>query len=218
MSYKIYNAWKIKTNNLYKFDSLYNEVCIKKTVDHIINNNNPGSKEIYFQEYGQDFIDIVNKFFEKESEQNLIYKYFVHFYLANKASRLSRQACNLDCGYSIYPDKTYSYIIGDFSRSIEFDKQDFPDWVVDYFYYNNSDKPEDISRQHWNYRFKKWTYLLNKNYNIYSECLNFTKLESKNLDIVIQKVFNLNTTSVFFCIMELIDFIEQFKKDVRFKI
>ena len=72
---------------------------------------------------------------------------------AKKASQsMARDWFCLDCGFNVWFDDKYAYIIP--ISSIE--EYKVPEWAEDFHYQNQVDQPEDISDEKWGNRADKW--------------------------------------------------------------
>ncbi len=75
--------------------------------------------------------------------------------LAQQARQKGIWQLSLDCGFNVWLYRTRAYVIpwGPLSY---YEKLAVPEWAEDYSYWNNSDRPDTISRQAWEARARTW--------------------------------------------------------------
>jgi hypothetical protein len=62
---------------------------------------------------------------------------------------------DIDCGITLWLDRRYAYIIPQ-PPNCTVDTIKFPEWVEDFHYQNQVDRPEEISEREWKARERKW--------------------------------------------------------------
>jgi hypothetical protein len=86
------------------------------------------------------------------------------------ASRDGTSFMNLDSSVGIHPNEDgYFYAILYNGESVKVDETNFPDWVEEYSYFNNSDTPEGITEEEWESRGEKWDEMIDGQWFEYND-------------------------------------------------
>lgn len=178
MSYKIYNAYQI---SIAEYENFLN-VAKKKACEYLSKVwNSLDFKKEFIEDfakkvYDSPIADKITSFEEFKSSSLDLIKTLAKIDLLLEASYsdLNSIFC-VDADLSIYIDKELMYIIpGGSLKNCKFKE------FKEYRYFNNSDKPSQISTKEWNNRKEIWDKVLNTNL-LKCDILNFHSNEDKNL-------------------------------------
>lgn len=94
----------------------------------------------------------------------------------------------LDCGWSFLVEDDYVYLRpwGETWTRDEIDKS-FPEWVQEYGYWNNTDKPEGVDVDDWENRGEKWEEIFTDAIPMKIEIMNLDKWDSWMFERKIEK-------------------------------
>lgn len=185
MSTKIYEAYRCSVKNLNEFLRIMREHCFAKVQDRI---------EILMPEVTQE--KIREYYDEKDWEMsfdeflNKKEKYFRFRYVFNLACEASLSDVRdlffcFDCSLNIWIHKNKAYIIPYGEKWIY---KDFlkPDGTEEYYYWNNSDRPDNITNRQWQSRAKNWQEICLNNWN--KSRLMHTIIDLKNDNFSLQTI------------------------------
>jgi len=159
MSTKIYLAWKIPVSRLNDFIDDISKYMIGKVQQKLVRifDNFDDEKFIKKQQEGKSKGEKIKI---RKHLKNPRYLFFDKLYFIFKMARDSAKTsdsslCDFQCGIKFWIRKGYAYIIpwGEFSF---YDKYKAPAWAKDYSYWNNTDKPDEISASAWKTRQRIW--------------------------------------------------------------
>jgi hypothetical protein len=161
MSTKIWEAYKIPIDKLNDFIDIVREVKMKEIVslakslfdcvkEEAIDKRLERDKSYRYysdEEWAEHLKDISSR----------IYARFELFWELIEAGANSRERTPLDitCGFNMWCYDGNFYIIP-FGEHGSFRGVKFPEWVTEYHYQNQTDKPSRISNKEWNNRRKTW--------------------------------------------------------------
>jgi len=215
MSVKIYQAYRTEIKNTRKaIDFLANALygTWEKTLIDLFDNNTTSQPILEAQNFDdiseEDLNDFVNLWNDVGLQaycglqENIKEKNLKELKLIVKGFRLwttlslyLRDRHQLPCklGLGIYFDEDWAYLIP--SEFIE-KEIEIPDYLKDYYYWNNTDKPENVSDEEWEEREKAWKPMLEFNfYDAQVEIIDLKKSYlSKNVSKLEEKVMGTNNT------------------------
>jgi hypothetical protein len=155
MSTRIYNGYRIKNINIENFKSKYLELKIK--IENIAKNNiNKHISDLYYQNLDEPY---------NKSPKNV---------LSELNGNLNFEIEQLTNGYrSIYLDKDIGFYVKEYKNDLYlymfYEDNELKKYLLDnmkniedYSYWDNSDKPQNVSDSHWKKREKNWSILINK--------------------------------------------------------
>lgn len=157
MSTKIYEAYRMSFDTLEKiFIPAYRNHCLD-TVSKYVKEFTEGLKPAYANaqlKAEHKRVNEIRKISYKKFLEDAIY-YKVRFVLEEHQKLGKFDQGNLSCSCNIWLCKKMAYVIPywDYFVSKSFVK---PDGVEEYGYWNNTDRPKEISSQQWYARKKKW--------------------------------------------------------------
>lgn len=166
MSLKIYTAYKLPNSKVSDFANMVSDFQRNKVANFLnefIQNINRDPFEEWFNE-SYDRMDL-NEFKDNEHALNKLKFDFLIEERVRPASKSSeRSPFCIDCGWRLYFDSELAYTMPYGERWIYKDVENiFPDWIEDFTYWNNTDRPDDISKNEWQERRDKWDELLERN-------------------------------------------------------
>lgn len=147
MSTKIYEAYRFKKGRLNEFMGLIDSELIPQIKDYAYEiykgiKDEAIEKRREERNYDDDFSD---EFIREELFDNLI---------RDACDSVERDLFDLTASFNFWIRGEYVYTIPYFESWLG--EIDYPDWVEDYAYWNNSDRPEYISNEEWNKRRELW--------------------------------------------------------------
>lgn len=165
MSTKIYNGYKITKMNLSELDSfcmdLRNKI-FEKAKELCIQKIAITSSRFVSSLFLESFDDFPKEIVERSE------KYTVLFAARKIYMNILQQEDTFKCSFVFYPFKkdilaTFHSAVAEFTDIFEKSEK-----VKEYGYWNNTDKPENVSDKEWNKRKKDWDTIFNRNKNFYS--------------------------------------------------
>lgn len=164
MSTKIYFAWRIKPIHFNGFLDKYRKF--------IFNN----AKKVFFDYAASMEIEEINNYilndkikfdFKDENKKIEFYRYKLTIQEAiySSFSDLRLNNCDIDGSLNVWFYKNYFYVIPYCSFQISKFKK--PPFAEDYCYFNNTDKPRNISQKNWSKRSKIWNEVCLNDWNKY---------------------------------------------------
>ena len=165
MSTKIYNGYKISKMNLSELDSfcidLRNKI-FEKAKELCIQKIAITSSRFISSLFLESFDDFPKEIIESSE------KYTVLFAARKIYMGILQQEDTFKCSFVFYPFKkdilaTFHSTVAEFTDIFEQSEK-----VKEYGYWNNTDKPENVSDKEWNKRKKDWDTIFNRNKNFYS--------------------------------------------------
>ncbi len=125
------NCYRIRKHYFEDFLKLFEKEVIKQTYQYIIDKISSG-------------------FFKRDFDaQHRMYKRFAEAEISDIYGEQSDK--DMTCAISIWHYKQYVYILF-WSTNIKIDFEKFPKYVKDYSYWNNTDRPYDVTSQDWRSR------------------------------------------------------------------
>lgn len=159
MSTKIYEAYRIPINKYNDFANWFKETGTKEMVKYfwnIIGNMKP-----------EDMCEIVLEHCDDTSDQyDAISALLHHLYkeaVLPASTSNEKSPVDPDFGFWAFPNGKYLYIIPNIPQWMVYDLWslgEYPEYAEDYSYWNNTDKPDEISNNEWRKRGRKWDELL----------------------------------------------------------
>ncbi len=160
MSTKIYLAWRIPQKQLNNFlDEIRPQVY--RHMFGIVKNVMAAVKEDYIKKEQDEDLKIQIKFRPKQ-KPTLKKEKFIRleksFELLKKVARESTRSPGLDAEFAlnIWHNESFYYIIP-VGEEVHRIKLKLPDYVMDYSYWNNVDRPDNTKYADWEKRSKKWS-------------------------------------------------------------
>jgi hypothetical protein len=135
MSTKIYNAWRFPHSNLADFIDQIHAHMMEKIISQ-----------------AKKLMEGVDKDYHPDKPGQLKKILFNAYILSKSHYRIF----NFDCGVNLYPQKRWIYALpyGGYYTFETFEPNGKN--IEEYSYWNNSDKPDEISTRSWNTRAKNW--------------------------------------------------------------
>jgi len=160
MSTKIYEAYRIPLNKMGETLLFFKAQFMKSAIEEA-KKLSTSLKE----EYIQKGIDSFKSEWTGTSLSDEDIKKRVRIALALslliRSSKRGTVICNIDSFVKVFVDDKHAYFwaVGPLERNTSGIKN-LPKYMKDYCYFNNTDKPEDISERKWAARAKKWNKFL----------------------------------------------------------
>lgn len=159
MSTKIYTAYRLPTKHLNKFLIETNEVMFNNVVKRLNLLMDKLKPEGYYQLLLKQWKDKawVDKIFEREGKAARFGRLDAILSACKEAAQSPRRDImfDIECGWFIRISNKYAYVIP-YGEAYTHDNLKLQDYVEDYSYWNNTDRPENISPARWGARAKKW--------------------------------------------------------------
>lgn len=152
MSTKIYNGYKINITSLYKLNEFCQELGqkIKQKREELI-------QETYC-ELIQELLVTICSSERSEKLENYNYTLIGNIFNFLKKEKESKRRNIYDFGFNVmffpFKTKTLAMLFCEKKEFIEIWEE--YDCVDEYVYFNNTDKPDHISKRHWTQRRKEW--------------------------------------------------------------
>jgi len=163
MSTKIYYACRFPKSRINDFLDATREYALNKIYERIsglMKDLKPKVVAKFTDKYLKK-IEKTKKDFDKKDwvgfEQTIRYTLVMkHCVLASQDTRRDALFC-IDFAVNIWLDKRFAYAIpyGEYWLKADWLKS-MPEWVKDYAYWNNTDRPDELSAAQWSARRKKW--------------------------------------------------------------
>jgi len=132
MSTKIYYAYRIPKNKLNEFTDLVNTATWKVVLDKV---------------------DVLTRFVG-ENDMGIQDRWpLMRERIVRDSKSPERRMFDLNSSFNFWLDVRHAYIVP-YGRTV-LPKQR-PDWIEDFSYWNNIDRPENITARQWRARQKKW--------------------------------------------------------------
>ena len=156
MSIKIYTAWRIRPSKIKEFLEIIREHMLAEVIKHAkilmeTVKESAVDELVKKNDYGQ----------EMKGKNSDALRLRLVFGQAYRASRnIHRDPYfDLDCGVCLYPKGKWVYIIpcGEYYIYDDFES---PDFAEEYSYWDNTDKPDELTYRQWNTRQKNWEPIL----------------------------------------------------------
>lgn len=144
MSTKIYTAWRCRTNTFPKFLEHFRKNCFKTAVR-------------YIRETFKSVFDAKENF-ETVFDRRVAPKLY-----AASVSKISSQYC-VDASLNVWYHNRHFYII---PYGILFKTYKPVEGVTDYSYWDNADRPDNITRRQWRNRYMTWSAVCLDNWDIH---------------------------------------------------
>lgn len=175
MSMKIYNGIRIPLDKLSEFRKFVMEYQFELIIDRV-----KELLDILDEEKAKEWVEDKCKR-EWDSLEDVMKKKYKLDYILRQSEDSAQESLRdpmfcLECGWSFLIEDDYVYLRpwGEgWTRKDIYDN--FPEWVQEYGYWNNTGKPEDINEDEWKMREQKWE-------NIFSNTTIPMKIEVMNLD------------------------------------
>lgn len=182
MSIKIYHAVKIPANQLIAWQDWFVAECYKIILEEV---------EVLMTNVKQED---VNKRIEKLRANSKLTdeQFLAELPIIERRVRWEKvcegmieasvkcwNGYNPDCWCNIYPIKDYFLIIYEFPLLISNKKSLLPNWAKEWGYWNNTDKPEEVSEAEWLERDKDWQVAIEDSLR-QKRRLSFSLVEAKN--------------------------------------
>ena len=158
MSTKIHNAWRIPRKFLERFikhvHPLCFKECVKKFYDLTIKMHDAKKiREVTIEKYqirdGEEPNPTLIWMTMMENMQGIAHKFA-------EADRWNR--FGVDCYFDIWIHGRFAYIIPRMDHDVLAKlKESLPSYAEDFRYFDNTDKPPDISQKEWRHRRTVWT-------------------------------------------------------------
>jgi len=170
MSVKIYTAWRCSLENLPEFHALLHEHMMDSIIKWVrvfmpnikyelvakgieyIKNHDPWAKDKTLED--------IRICFDEWIRLKII------LLLAYRDSTKPEVgAFDLDCGFNVYISKGHAYILP-FGKRCAYDDFAIPSFAEQYGFWDNTDKPEEVSEEEWKKREDEWGKILDNMDNL----------------------------------------------------
>lgn len=153
MSIKVYEAYRIPENRLNDFIHFIDKVCLNNIKEEII--------KLYNNIVDESVEEYKNKhsYLKDYSDKEVKFELMVDMIRKDMESDM-RGMCDMTSGVDMWLVGDKFYIVP-YGEKWVYKDIEYPDFVEDYSYWDNTDRPEDISRIEWKDRRSKWKYILN---------------------------------------------------------
>lgn len=154
ISTKIYEAYRFPKERLNDFIDFIDEKILPDILEYgnelFDNLTEEGIKKALKE---KDVEDInVSELFKREMAFD--------YYIKKAINGNKRDIADLSASYNFWIRGDYVYTIP-YIEDWLYEDFDYPEWVEDYSYWNNADKPEDISEKKWGERRELWNKINN---------------------------------------------------------
>lgn len=163
MSIKIYEAYKIPITKLNSFLEEARDQTFKfagKYIDNLMSFIKPELIEV---EWNRKYPTGVAKGCEKSSRKRIAFELVEKEIIKASLSTL-KNPFDIECGFNIWLKGKFAYIIPIFPNHIGKNFK-YPKYAKDYCYYNNTDRPKNITSKQWEDRYKNWESLCLDDWN-----------------------------------------------------
>lgn len=159
MSTKIYQAYKIKTGRFNDFLLHIRQETIKVAIPRIENLMAAVKPEALAQWLEDYRIKEASEKMQRRGQWEIVLKLLKK----NHDNQYAFNPVDLGSGWTFFLDNRYFYgwPWGMIKLSDEV-IQTFGDGIKDFCYWNNTDRPDDVSRQEWKNRERKWNQIWNR--------------------------------------------------------
>jgi len=157
MSTKIYFAWRCKDNCFDRFLQSIREHCFAIARKKLNQLSNHVSQQVVVDEYVKDKKCTLNGFIRTHGRRIRLYHAIYDVTLESYSSRRS-DFC-IDLALNVFYYNKYFYVVP-VGESYMFAGLKLVDGVENYEYYNNTDKPRNISTRQWAKRASIWDELI----------------------------------------------------------
>jgi len=201
MSTKIYEAYRIPVSRVSDFMEEFNEqntVVISNTIKELINTYcDCEAMKLAKERYPKDDDDIRRNSFVVARALTVC---------VNVSRKMYKSEYNIDCWVNFFLKGKFAYAIPSMSGHGEFEPKE---WMNDFSYWNNSDKPDEVSTRSWNHRENIWHYFLNGN-NEDKTKISYQPIEMRNSfgDLEMRN-------SIGFSVVLLVEALERLKNEYK---
>jgi len=149
VSTKIYNAYRFKKEKLNEFLEFIDDQILSSILEYgnkLFNNLTEHAIQKALEKKGMKGADFSDLFMRE-----LAFEYYI-----DKAMESStRDMMDLSASYNFWIRGDYVYTVA-YVENWLYEDFDYPDWVEDFNYWDNTDKPEDVSQKEWDFREEVW--------------------------------------------------------------
>ena len=171
MSLKVYTGIKFKSKNLNEILGQLNSIkeqAIKNVIEYYINNQTPVGKFILSKNFDESYINKVTDCISEQKVNNDTMSIFVKTFKSSMAKDYVDWT-DIYATFIVhiipYKGKYYGYYTcGDIKENEKLLFQ----FVEDFHYQNQTDKPDDITTREWNKRAEVWNTVFYENENDYT--------------------------------------------------
>lgn len=153
MSAKVYFAWRCKKSKMYESLAFLKEsamVVVDKWWGKVLSCVDESKMIKKLEEAGREVTEWSIDNEKRHEAQKLIEG------ICNQPARAP--GIDLECGVYVWLKGHYAYFMamGEIANRGHMDTGELPDYLEEYGYWNNTDKPDDISYRAWDARGKLW--------------------------------------------------------------
>lgn len=111
----------------------------------------------------KDFLLSKNEKLSEYTDFDKVTRLMMVFLLYIGASKQHMNSCaNVDCFVKIFPYKGHAYLIPCFNSK---EPDEYPSYIGDFAYWNNTDRPDDIALDEWDNRRDVWNDILDNEHH-----------------------------------------------------
>jgi hypothetical protein len=151
MSTKIYDGYRFPRNRLDEFIPLFNRICLK-SVNGLLKKYRINDKTI---RETRKKLCVKNRIIRKVLDDNDICLIFQLVEWMKMSKKGMKDIFHLDCSFNLWLDGKWAYMIPYVACGMKMEKL-LPGWCEYYGYWNNTDRPDDVSLRDWNARGRTW--------------------------------------------------------------
>lgn len=157
MSIKIYDGLRISISDIEKFTKIFDKRCLDFLKDQTLRLMNTVKPELVLQS-----AEMAKGFRGNQSAKSILkdpvaeqyFKYLEVAKLYTKAIKGRWNYINPECWFNAFPYNKHFYIIPGYPTGLKYPK--YPEYVEEFFYWNNTDEPDNISYKEFQKRGKLW--------------------------------------------------------------
>jgi len=163
VSTKIYNGIRIPKSKIEHFQKWFYHECIRQAAKHTASLACAFKKKVVKEKSaallekspdlkctkGMTLAKFI-KNFDMQMRVSMAFKTFV------ESSKKQWASYNIDCFAHFWPRGKYCYIVPVFPGTNRDTEMKYPPYVEEYGYWNNTDRPENLTNRQWETRRKNW--------------------------------------------------------------